>query len=202
MTNAQALMDEDEDAQAGDLCLVERKLNSNGMRKRTLVNSRFPSPSNTSKRSHVTEATGASSRTSSIAVMPPSNCTKKSYVDNENENAIPQVILFGQGLLADDKADDINTLNTSISEAQTEEEKLDVSHTTDTSTDSSIISTTSSNNALGQENADNADTIIANKTTNVTEGKEGRSISSFNMFRIQYLVVHTAIMLADGLQGR
>ncbi len=93
-------------------------------------------------------------------------------------------------------------MNTSVAEAQAEKEKLDVSHTTDTSTDSSITSTTSSNNALGQENAENAGTIIATKSTNVTGGKEGRSISSFNMFRIQYLVVHTAIMLADGLQGR
>ena len=199
--SAQHIMTPGNDIDGTGPCTAEMKSN----RKRPALNSRTPSPSGKSTGSNNTETTGKSSRTSSDIVMPLSTSTKKynsknqcTSGDNNPETtqdvAVPKVILLGSGEFLNDThetSEEISILNVTIAR----KEKLDL---TNTSTDTSVTSVTSSNNASNEEHAEN-DPAVANVPV---FAKGWRDISPFNLFRIQYLVVHTAIMLADGLQGK
>jgi len=91
----------------------------------------------------------------------------------------------------------------SLSEGQTESE-------TESET-SSDTSTTSSTNQLPLTDSAVDDALRAEPSAPAPETKvdpsyltsfcDKTNLSHFNRFRIQYLIVHTAIMLADGLQG-
>jgi hypothetical protein len=151
-------------------------------------------PSGISTGSHNTETTDKSSRTSKN-YNSKNQCTAG---DNNPETtqdvAVPKVIVLGSGVFLNDThetSEEISILNVTIAR----KEKLDL---TNTSTDTSVTSVTSSNNASNEEHAEN-DPAVANVPV---FAKGRRNISPFNLFRIQYLVVHTAIMLADGLQGK
>ena len=152
-------------------------------------------PSGISTGSHNTETTDKSSRTSTKNYNSKNQCTAG---DNNPETtqdvAVPKVIVLGSGVFLNDThetSEEISILNVTIAR----KEKLDL---TNTSTDTSVTSVTSSNNASNEEHAEN-DPAVANVPV---FAKGWRDISPFNLFRIQYLVVHTAIMLADGLQGK
>ena len=82
---------------------------------------------------------------------------------------------------------------------------LDISQSTGTSTTQSVASCSSDPapdfDACGLITDDTASEFSSTASTRrKDEAKKG--YSAFNLFRMQYLIVHTAIMLADGLQGK
>ncbi len=175
--------------------------------RKALNSSRFPSPIGTSTGSNGTDTTGKSSRTSSSTVMPHSSSTKNhtlsincNCTDDDcnhvhgKDGPVPQVILLGSDLLHNThkQSKDIHLLN--VDGAIASGSKLDESHL---STDTSITSVTSSNN---HPEAEESTESVPNQDEPVI-AKATKQFSHFNLFRIQYLIVHTAIMLADGLQG-
>lgn len=171
---------------------------------------RYPSPSGT-------DATGASSINTQATVMPSTNvtqhfsheiqfsCASDSSCTNATTDAgtVPQVILLANDILSQGANADVQTVKSSkrvhrqrsiTNSDDSCSELLNASQSTNTSTDTSVTSVTSSNRALSEETINNT-LAVENKIYKYL------GLSAFNQFRTQYLIVHTAIMLADGLQG-
>lgn len=172
---------------------------------------RYPSPSGT-------DATGASSINTQATVMPSTNvtqhfsheiqfsCASDSSCTNATTDAgtVPQVILLANDILSQGANADVQTVKSSkrvhrqrsiTNSDDSCSELLNASQSTNTSTDTSVTSVTSSNRALSEETINNTP-AVENKINKYL------GLSAFNQFRTQYLIVHTAIMLADGLQGK
>ncbi len=86
-----------------------------------------------------------------------------------------------------DSSSTSTTTSVSGSPARSEKDSFDHTNTTDTG-------------AAHSSNTDNASALSV-KAGNVMNSFKSK-FSEFSRFRIQYLIVHTAIMLADGLQGK
>lgn len=174
---------------------------------------------------HVSSPTNSNTSESPVdTIMPstlPYNEFESRFTRKEQhgkEVSVPQVILLASDLLdTTDKAKNLVHLRSGSISSQSapgSEELLDTSQST--GSDTSISSTSSSGRAplcveeIGEETVKitpiEGEAVPRIAMDETSEQFEYRGIkkrfSKFTLFRLQYLVVHTAIMLADGLQGK
>mmetsp|Transcript_9213 Transcript_9213/g.11616 ORF Transcript_9213/g.11616 Transcript_9213/m.11616 type:complete len:676 (-) Transcript_9213:1440-3467(-) len=149
----------------------------------------------------------------SISVMPSESQEEvveeeeeKEFTIGEMELTIPQIILLDRFLTSTSNERGTNYIS-SVSEHDIDLTGTDDDHDTNTSRESlnsEITHSFISNKSIEplNENLDYHSTTKVNESHTSTNKPSNRpNNKAFTKFRIQYLLVHLAIMLADGLQG-
>ena len=139
--------------------------------------------------------------------MPPSRqrSTTATKPRDSNTKMIPKVI---NGSISSSGSYSLPVLDTSGYSREDEDD--DTSQTTSSLTseyenheEEALLDSSSSTSNSGGKTEPELEPTVSEKiaVTNKVKQKKYKAFSPFALFRIQYLIVHTAIMLADGLQG-